>query len=265
MALLDREVKWCAGRTLRELLVLAGGLAIVADEVLDPGAPDWGNLAVYVGATLLLLLRFFAARAAAVAACIGAIVQQWPYLRLGHLDLDTLAVLPLVGIALLASRDLVARFEGAPSRISWLPNPWAAFTPQQTRGLRWAAYVAGALAGLLDHTAQTTAHAFVRAGVDVPWWPRIGEAAFIVALILLCTGRAVGLLLVWLTAVAVVVHAAPLALRAESLLQRHDVVTLAAPWTHAAHYLLPILLLALTAVGLTTPAVVRLLRRTLLG
>lgn len=265
MAFLDREIKWCAGRTLRELLVLAGGLAIIAGEFIRAGGPDWGNLAVYVGATALMFVRFFAARAAAVGACIGAIVQQWPYLRLGDVDVETLAVLPLAGIALLASRDLVDRFERAPSRISWLPNPWSGFTAADTRNLRWAAYAAGALAGLLDHTMQTTAFGFARLGEAAPWWPRIGEASFILALVVLCLGRAVGLLLVWLTAVAVAVLSAPLAWQAESLLQHLDIVTLPPPYFHAAHYLLPIFLLALTAALITTPSVARLLRRTLLG
>lgn len=262
MVLLDREIQWCAGRTVRELLVLAGGLAIIAGDILRPGPPDWGNLAVYVGATALLAVRFFAARAAAVGACIGAIVQQWPHLRLGRVDLETLAVLPLVGIALLASRDLVERFERAPSRVAWLPNPWAGFTAADTRSLRWAAYAAGALAGLLDHSMQTTAHAFAGAA---PWWPRVGEVAFIASLLALCLGRAVGLLLVWLTAVVVAALAAPLAWQAESLLRRHEVVTLPFAYFGAAHYLLPIFLLALVAALITTPAVVRLLRRTLLG
>ena len=84
----------------------------------------------------LFLLRFFVARAAAVGACIGAIVQQWPHLRSGDITPETLALVPLAGIALLASRDLVDRFERAPSRLRWLPNPWASFTAAQTRGMR---------------------------------------------------------------------------------------------------------------------------------
>jgi hypothetical protein len=265
MAFLDRELAWCAGRTIRELIVLAGGLAIIAVELLRPGTPDWGNLAVYVLATLFLVARFFPARAAAVGACIGAIVQQWPYLRLGDVDVETLALLPLAGIALLASGDLAQRFELAPSRIAWLPNPWASLDPAATRGLRWAAYAAGALAGLLDHTAQTTAATFELVGQSVPLWPRIAEASFILALILLCLGRAIGVVLVWLTAVAVVALAAPLAWQAESVLRHSDALTLPYPWFHAAHYLLPVCLLALVAAAITTPAVLRLLRRTLLG
>ena len=51
------------------------------------------------------------------------------------------------------ARDL-RRFERAPSRVRWLPNLWAGFTAAQTRTLRWSAYAAGALAGLLDHITE---------------------------------------------------------------------------------------------------------------
>lgn len=258
MTFLDRELPCCAGRTPRELLALTGGAAIIVGELIRPGTVDIGNLAVYVLATLLLLLRCFIARAAAVGACIGAIVQQWPHLRSGDITPETLALLPLAGIALLASRDLVDRFERAPSRLRWLPNPWSSFTAAQTRTLRWAAYAAGALSGLLDHSLQLMTHGARITGGVAPWWPRIAMVALIAALALLCLGRAVGLLLVWLTAVAVAVLVAPLAWQAE-------VFTLAPMYRDSGHYLLPVLLLAAIAIVLTTPAVARLLRRTLLG
>lgn len=258
---LDREVPWCAGRTIRELLAVAGGLAIVAGEIARPGAVDPGNLAVYVLATLLLMVRFFAARAAAVGACIGAIVQQWPHLRSGEVTLETLAVLPLAGIALLASHDLVERFERAPSRLRWLPNPWASFTAAETRTLRWAAYAAGALSGLLDHTLQLVAHSTRMFGGPSLVWPRAAMLALIFALALLCLGRAVGLLLVWVTAVCVIVMVAPLAWKAETGFP-HE-AALAQLYQFAVPYLLPALLLAVAAAALTTPAAARLLRHTL--
>jgi hypothetical protein len=263
MTLLDRELSWCAGRTVRELLVVAGGLAIIVGELARPGQVDVGNLAVYVLATLLLLLRFFAARAAAVGACIGAIVQQWPHLRAGDITPETLAVLPLLGIALLASHHLVDRFERAPSRLRWLPNPWQNFTTAETRSLRWAAYAAGALSGLLDHSLQLMTVGARTFGDIAPWWPRITMVALVAALALLCLGRAVGLLLVWVTALAVAILVAPLAWQAEPLL--HTTLPLAPMYQFGAHYLLPLFLLALAALALTTPAVARLLRHTLLG
>ncbi len=97
--------------------------------------------------------------------------------------------------------------------------------------------------------------------MTAPWWPRIAMVVLVGALALLCLGRAVGLLIVWLAAVVVAVLVAPLAWQAEPLLQRGD--TLAPLYQYAAPYLLPVLLLAVAAALLTTPAVARLLARTL--
>jgi hypothetical protein len=267
MSFLDHELRWAAGRTVRELVIVGGGLGIIAAELLRPGSPDPGNLIVYVAATALFALRFFAARAAAVASCIGAIVQQWPNLRLGEVNPETAALLPLLGIAILASSDLVDRYERAPSRISWLPNPWAGFTPAETRSLRWACYAAGALAGLLDHTLDIVRFQATMVMQTAPWWPRITMLVLVGALALLCLGRAVGVLVVWLTALVVAVRVAPLAWEAEALLGplRAGPGDLPLIYERAAPYLAPVLLLATAAVLTTTPAVLRLLRRTVLA
>ncbi len=263
--LLDRELPWCAGRTVRELIVILGGLAVIVAEVLRPGPIDLGNMIVYVAATALFAARFFAARAAAVGSCIGAIVQQWPNLREGEVTLATTAVLPLLGVLLLASRDLVDRFERAPSRVAWLPNPWAGLRAEDTRALRWAAYAAGALSGLLDHTLEMIE---LQAGVfamSAPWWPRAAMIVLIAALALLCLGRAVGVLIVWLTAIAVAARTAPLAWQAETVLGlRAPPSELPLMYGYAAPYLLAVLLLAAGAALIVTPSALRLLRRTVL-
>lgn len=265
MTLLDREV--LLGRTVRELVVLTGGLAITVFELVRPGQPDWPNLAVYVLATALFAARFYAARAAAVAACIGAIAQQWPHLRAGEVTWETLGLLPLAGIAVLASSDLVARFDRAPSHVRWLPNLWAAFSAAETRTIRWSAYAAGALAGLLDHITEQ-----IRWTPDAAAWPRTSMIALSVALLLLCAGRALGLLAVWVVSLFVVLNVGPLVPAAESTLAAWGLPALAAPGlvlpasiAAAATYLLPAALLAALAAALTTPYALRLLRRTLLG
>jgi hypothetical protein len=219
-----------------------------------------------VVATALFAARFYAARAAAVAACLGAVVQQWPHLRLGDVDWETLGLFPLVAFVVLASSDLVERFERAPSRVRWLPNLWAGFTAAQTRTLRWSAYAAGALAGLLDHITEQVAGG--GAG-----WARGSMIALTVALALLCAGRAVALLVLWSVSLVVAVHAVPLVLPAEatlSLLGARGFAPAGAEWlppelAGASLYVLPTAALALVALALTTPTVVRLLRRTLFG
>lgn len=256
------------GRTARELVCIAGGVAISVFELVRPGHIDWPNLAVYVLATALFALRFYAARAACVAACIGAIVQQWPHLREGLVTWETLGLFPLAGIALLASSDLVARFEGAPSRLRWLPNLWAEFSSAQTRTLRWSAYAAGALAGLLDHITEQ----LPTLGETNPVWPRACMIALVVALALVCAGRAFGLLLIAVTSLIVLAHTLPLVLPAESVYAALDLPSLArtgqllpAIFFEARPYILPTALLSALAAVLTTPSLVRLLRRTLFG
>lgn len=263
MTFLDREL--LLGRTPRELAFILGGATISIVEVVRPGPVDWPNLAVYVLATLLFAARFYAARAAAVATCIGAIAQQWPHLRHGEVNWLTLAVLPLAGILLLASSDLVERFERAPSRVRWLPNPWAQFTAAETRTLRWAAYAAGAMGGLLDHITEQ-----LRYTPDPAVWPRACMIALCVALLLLCAGRAIGLLVVWATSLVVLVYTAPLIVPAESMFatRGHPSLVdagLALPKSIAGGwlYLQPTALLALFAVAVTTPIVFRLFRRTM--
>lgn len=263
MTLLDREL--LLGRTARELVFILGGAAFSIFEVVRPGEIDWPNLTVYVLATLLFAARFYAARAAAVATCIGALAQQWPHVRHGEVTWETLGVLPIAAILVLASRDLVERFERAPSRVRWLPNPWSQFTAAETRTLRWAAYAAGALGGLLDHITEQLVHT---PGAVV--WPRACMIALVAALALLCAGRAIGLLAVWATSLVVLVFTAPLVLPAESVFAATGHPALVGPdWLLPLSiaggwlYVLPTALLAAFAVAATTPATLRLLRRTL--
>lgn len=257
MRWIDDKVPYTGGRTPRELVILAGGIALCTGTLLH-GHVDWGNLCVYAGATLAFALRFYLARAIGVGACIGAIAQQWPHLRYGldHASLETVAVLPLVTIALLCSRDLVERFDRAPMALPGVPNPWASFTMAQTRTVRWSCYAAGALAGLLDHTLQ---HPTLG---EPPIWPRVGMIAVIVAIGLLGLGRAIGLLMVWAIGAAVALLIAPDLAPAEQAIAR-DSRGLLELYTYLPHYVLPIFLLAAAALLIATPFTARLIRRTL--
>lgn len=255
MRWLDREIPGTCGRSVRELVILTGGVALSTWEVTREGGPDLGNLAVYVGATLLFAARFYLARAVAVGSCIGASAQQWPHLRhgLAEADVETLAVFPVVALGLLASQDLIGRFEGAPSKLRLLPNPWAAFTSAETRTLRWACYAAGALAGLLDHSLQLTHWA------DPPLWPRAAMVSLCAALVVLGLGRAIGLLGVWATGVAVALAVAPQVMPAESAIAGDRLAASGILFGGGAHYVLPIFGLAVAAAVISTRDTVRLL------
>ena len=155
MKSLDREV--ILGRTVRELVCIAGGLGIITFEAVRPLPIDWPNMAVYIGATSLFALRFYAARAAAVATCLGAVVQQWPSLRLGEVDWETLALFPLVAFVVLASSDLVDRFERAPSRVRWRRRNSASVLNMTTTS---------GTAGLCTSILQSSAQPFTPGNID---------------------------------------------------------------------------------------------------
>ncbi len=103
--------------------------------------------------------------------------------------------------------------------------------------------------------------------LPAPWWPRITMVMLVGALALLCLGRAIGALVVWVVALVVVMLVAPLAWQAEALLGplRPGPGGLPAIYHGAAHYLLPVFLLATVAALITSPVVLRLLRRTMLA
>ncbi|MEZ4450565.1 MAG: hypothetical protein R3B09_13880 [Nannocystaceae bacterium] len=252
----DATIPHTGGRSLRELTILGGGVALCTYEVTGHHV-DVGNLCVYAGATLAFALRFFLARAIGVGACLGAIAQQWPHLRLGEVDLATLAVLPVVTMILLCSRDLVERFDRAPQALPGVPNPWAGFTMAQTRTVRWSCYAAGALGGLLDHTLQHPV------GVG-PLWPRAAMIGIIVAIALLGLGRAIGLVMVWAIGLAVAIRLIPDVLAAERVLAG-DQGAKVELYTWLAHDVLPMFVLAAAAALIAAPFTLRLLRRALFG
>ncbi len=261
MRWLHHEVSWAGNRSVHELLLIGAGITLCGLALAAPGKPDIGNLIVYIAATLLFTARFYLARAIGVGTCIAAIAQQWPYLRYGadQADFMTLGILPLLGILALANSHLAERFEGAPSKLSILPNPWSSFTTAQTRTLRWSCYAAGALAGLLDHSLQVS-HL-----VDPPLWPRIAMIAIIISIGALSLGRSVGLLSLWITGITVAALTAPQVLAAEAAIAGDFAGTGALVFTGGPHYVLPIVLLAIASAVIATPFTARLLRRTIAG
>ncbi|MGB1013255.1 MAG: hypothetical protein ACPG4T_03895 [Nannocystaceae bacterium] len=256
MLFLDSDVSWAGHRSVRELLLLLGGISLTVAEATSSYI-DVGNLIVYAGATLVFASRFYLARAVAVGACIGAIAQQWPHLRSGleHATMETLAVLPLLAIALLCSRDLVERFDRGESRWSWVPNPWVQYSVAQTRTIRWSCYALGALTGLLDHTFRAASRY-----ADTPLWPVVCMVAAILMITALGLGRAVGLLGVWLVGLWSAVALAPEVWQAE-LEMRNGISSLDPGLLRGPHYVLPMFLLATFAAVIATPSAFRLLLR----
>jgi hypothetical protein len=178
---MDRPILF--GRTARELILLTTGLVFVGIEATRRPL-NVANLIVYGFGVLLFAVRFFPARAVGTGTAIAALAQRWPetlYARHLASDLDWTAYAPLVMVPLLASRDLVQRFDRTPSRI--LRNAWATLPESLARALRWCSYALGALGGILWQVRS----------LDDPWCQvaLVGTSACI---LLLTAGRAVVLL-----------------------------------------------------------------------
>jgi hypothetical protein len=147
-----------AGRTPRELaLVAIGGFGVLWGAV-GSGPYGWQWSVSWAIVTGLFAARAWPARGVAVGACLAALAQwvcvselrAWPWI----------VNVPVVALALLCSRDLAARFEEAPSRVRWLPNPWATIPRADARRLRWCAYAVGVLAAVLGQMWMEGANTF---------------------------------------------------------------------------------------------------------
>ena len=144
---LNIEVGALRGRTVRELVLIAGGSAFTVSAVLRD--EPWAFIAVYALATTSFLLRFFPARAFAVATSIAAITQQLVCTNFALRWNAWILYVPFVVLAGTLSRDLTRRFDRAPSRVSWLPNRWADLPENHAQRLRVCGYALAAQAAAL--------------------------------------------------------------------------------------------------------------------
>ncbi len=215
MTFVDRPLGFAWKRTPREIALLAVGVGFTIQEASSGRNADPFTIFVYVAATVAFAARFFPSRAIGAGVAIGAIAQRWwlggsrgmPY------DLDWTAYVPFAMLVLLASRDLVEKFDRAPSGISWFPNRWAALPEKEARVLRWCAYLAGALGGVLWRSWLIAHLHLLDAGV----WPLAAIAALSLCVVLLAHGRAAVLVALPPLAGAIawaVAPTAPLAFRA---------------------------------------------------
>jgi hypothetical protein len=256
MRALDLPIATLRGRTPRELLLLSIGLGYCVYELASP-EPCWPNVLMYSIATAAFALRFFPARALGVGVAIGALAQRLPDLRVDLRELETPHTWVALGvIAILASRDLEARFERAPSRIAWLPNAWAELPVRDMRLLRLCAYSLGALGAGLGYAWGVpffgAADPFLTLGV---------LGAITGTIVLLAAGRAPALLLVPLICMPIALALGTQVEAAEALL--------AGGWAELGYglwwspqFVLPGLVLAIVCTALALPYCIRLLRVT---
>ncbi len=188
MRLLDTPVRFVAGRTGRELLLIGYGLGCVG-TALACGDRSW-NIYAYVGVTALFAARFFAGRVIYLSMCIGAAALQLAQLLLPQVTLaDKAAVLLqiLAAALLLSGPDLLRRFDDGGRGLGPLRNFWRALSHAQRRHLAWGAHLIGATGALLHHTIYT----LQRTGQPVPAWLYVGVVGCGVIAALYVCGRAV--------------------------------------------------------------------------
>jgi hypothetical protein len=213
MMILDRPV--VLGRSVREVAVLAIGVfgftwgLLPAEIRAEAGTGYYGwQWSLWFGAAAVLLaIRLWPARALAIGACASSLAQwvcvsglsEWPWIC-------NIAAAPIV---LLSSRDLAAKFEEAPSRHAWLPNPFATLPRADARRLRWCGYALGVLASVLCQMWCMGERAF-------PATPAV-FASLGAAIAVLALGRAIVLLPIAALGGAVLVGVAPAAIGASTM------------------------------------------------
>lgn len=147
MRILDHQ-RPIFGRTIRELVLIAMGTAFTAYAAALGDRLEY--VAVYAFATIVFALRFYPARAFAVGTCIAALVQSaaggWSLLGTAHVSRfeDWTLYIPVPFLALTVSKDLVERFDRAPSRF----NLWGNLPHADALRLRVCLYAMASLAAV---------------------------------------------------------------------------------------------------------------------
>jgi hypothetical protein len=214
MKVLDTPI--VLNRTLRELILIAGGLVICATELARDGTNPW-HLAVFVAGTALLAMRFFAARVVAIGVLLSAIAAHLSNLRYGDGWTETevhWCVYPMAaGVLLLMSRDLAQRFDFAASGPGWRLNRWRDLPRAHWR----ASTLLGWWLGILGHFLL---RGWQSAGDAAPSWPLYAIVACIACVVLLFTGRSIVFVVAAALGIAVTLAIWPHIGGAEAMLDR---------------------------------------------
>ncbi len=196
-------------RTPRELLIIGVASATAVRSWFELGTRDLGNTLAFAAVAVAFAVRFFAARVIAMAVAVAAaglhVIYAW---RDGGLqrayasgvddvgreaaDLQLLGIAYFLGaILVLSSRDLVTRFDDAPSRGRVLHNFWRELPVADRRRLALLVYGVALTLSMLYYVRFLV----VAAKLSVPLWVEAGIAGAALTGVLLLFGRAVAALL----------------------------------------------------------------------
>ena len=182
MPIIDSPIRILAGRTPRELILLA---IVSYGAFLSVGY--WPEFITVVGVGLIFALRVPQARPIAVGFCLGWLVSMAALMRGTHFDVTNVRVLMPAGLLLLlTSRDLFERFDAAPAR--FIPNVWRDLPAKHWRIMRWTAYSLGVFSALVV-PGWLWAAKFWGVSSATPTWVLVG---IVVSLALLVLGSALG-------------------------------------------------------------------------
>src|SRR5262245_30039557 len=125
MRFVDTPLRRAAGRTPRELLIIGTGVLMVARSIATHDT-SWQGPAVAL-VTAAFAMRFFAARVAAMAVCVSALALGAAWIVDPRLHVAVIA--PAIaqfalGLVILASRDLRARFDDDGRGLGPVRNFW---------------------------------------------------------------------------------------------------------------------------------------------
>lgn len=180
-------------RTPRELLIIGVAAATAVRSWFELGTRDLGNTLAFAAVAVAFGVRFFAARVIAMAVAVAAtglhVVYAW---RDGGADLQLLGIAYFLGaILVLNGRDLIARFDDAPSRGRGLHNFWRELPVADRRRLALLVYGVALTLAMLYYVRYLV----VTAKLPVPLWVEAGIVGAALTGVLLLFGRAVAALL----------------------------------------------------------------------
>ena len=248
--ILDRPIEALWGRTFREVLLICGGLAVIAWSIAQPRTNPW-HLSFYVAATAAFAVRFFAARVVAVGFILCALTLSLAEWRAGGPPFwSALTLLP--GLALLISSDLRERFDRAPGS-GWRRNPWRAIDRRH-----WALWCAvGYLLGILANLYLLPWRSELSSAGAWPLWI-VGGVYLSIGLLFL--GRALAFVVAAAVGSAALITAAPLVAAAERQIDGLGVIHDGLFWTRPG-FVLVAAIAGFAVVALAAPYAWLVLRR----